>query len=93
MCIIKPDGSTAYTPASVFQYMENWDALPAEAKNNLHNDYKEESISIFIKGKVPNLRLGIIWKQQFRFLGAGGYNFTLTSMAKDCRSYSTHKCL
>ncbi len=52
MCIIQTNGSVAYTPASVFQYMENWDPLPAEVANDLQNDYLQKTIAIFIKGKV-----------------------------------------
>ncbi len=60
MCVIQTDGSVAYTPASVFQYMENWNALPVQVKNNLHNDYLEKPLSVFIKGKLS--------KNMFHFL-------------------------
>ena len=52
MCITQTKGSAAYTPASAFQYMENWEPLPTQAKNNLHNDYLQKSMALFIKGKV-----------------------------------------
>ncbi len=58
MCVVQRNGSSMYTPASVFKYIENWGQLPSQEEDVLQNDYAQKSMAILIKGEVyPTSRI------------------------------------